>query len=112
MLIRYTNFNVTVYTRQIEMIKIMPIHGDSESVIDLDPFFHQSRRVSRGVSTMLVDFLINLVLERHAVYGPNDPLHRYCGAIAALWNDNATEMECKRELKKFLFTSYPYSLLQ
>ncbi|MPC50751.1 hypothetical protein E2C01_044581 [Portunus trituberculatus] len=38
----------------------MPIHGDSESMIGLDPFFHQSKQFSRGVSIILVDVLINL----------------------------------------------------
>ena len=49
MLIRHTIFNVTVHTRRIESIQIMPIHGDSESVIGVDPFFLQSRRFIGGL---------------------------------------------------------------
>ena len=101
MLLRHTIFNVTVHTRQIESIQIMPIHGDSESVIGVDPFFLQSRRVSGGESTMLVKLLINLVRERPAIYDPSDPLHRDRDAIAALWHDIATEMRCKGELNSF-----------
>ena len=44
-LIRHTSFNVIVYTRRIVSIQMMPIHGDSEPMISLDPFL-----ISEGVS--------------------------------------------------------------
>ena len=50
-------------------------HGDSESMIGLDPFFHESMRFSRGVSTILLDVLINLVREWRAIHDPSDPVH-------------------------------------
>ena len=101
MLIRYTIFNVTVHTRRIESIQIMPIHGDSESVIGEDPFFLQSRRISGGESKMLVELLINLVRERPPIYDPSDPLHRDRDVIATLRKDIVTEMKCKEELNSF-----------
>ena len=101
MLIRHTSVNVTVYTGRIDSIQIMAIHGDSESMIGLDPFFHQSRRISRAVSIMLVELLINLLRERRVIYDPSDPVHRDRDVIAALWKDIATEMKCK--VKQLIF---------
>ena len=74
-MMRHVNSYVTVYTRRIDSIQIMPIHGESESMIDLDPFFHQSRRVSRAGSIMQVELLISLVQERRAIYDPSDSVH-------------------------------------
>ena len=48
---RPVNSYVAVHTRRFESIRITAIHGDSESMIGLDPFFHQSRRVSRPYET-------------------------------------------------------------
>ena len=47
----WPNPYVAVHTRRFESIQITAIHGDSESMIGLDLFFHQSRRVSRPYET-------------------------------------------------------------
>lgn len=43
---------------------------------------------------MQVDFLINLVRERPAIYDPSDLSHRDRDVIAALWKEVAAALKC------------------
>ena len=43
---------------------------------------------------MQVDFLINLVRERPAIYDPSDRSHRDRDVIAALWKEVAAALKC------------------
>ena len=99
-MMRHVNSYVAVHTRRFESIRITAIHGDSESMIGLDLFCRQSRRVSQAGSIMNVELLISLVQERPAIYDPSHPMHHNRDVIAAAWKDIATEMKCKG---KFVF---------
>ena len=45
-------------------------------------------------SSMLVEFLINLVRERPAIYDSSDLNHWDRGVIAALWKEVAAALSC------------------
>lgn len=62
---------ICIWSRQLcpKLKRIESVYGDSESLIgsDFETIFHQSKRGSRGISSVSAGVLINLVPERRAI---------------------------------------------